>query len=150
LEYLLTFTKEYLAQVLLKSVKFEQDHISKIKVLRKKNKVIKKKKETLQRSCENLHAKINEVQNEKIILQNKFDDSYKSLLKFTKCQENLDELLGSQFVFLTKKALHIILIIRKDHIDTSLLKRHHKRIFNMGLAPKTVSLVTITKSHAIY
>ena len=47
LAYLLTFTKEYLAQGLLKYVKFEQYNISKIKALRKGNKVLKLENETL-------------------------------------------------------------------------------------------------------
>jgi len=44
LECLVTFTKEYLAQTLLK---FEKDFTSKTKALKKEN-------ETLQNSCENL------------------------------------------------------------------------------------------------
>ena len=47
MEYLLTFSKEYLAQGLLKRVKFKQDHTSKIKALINKNKVLKKENETL-------------------------------------------------------------------------------------------------------
>ena len=47
LEYFLSLSKEYLTQSLLKCVKFEQDHSSKIKALRKKNKVLKLENETL-------------------------------------------------------------------------------------------------------
>ena len=43
LEYLLTFLKEYLPQGLLTCVKFKQNHISKIKGLRKGTKFLKKK-----------------------------------------------------------------------------------------------------------
>jgi len=45
LEYLLTFSKKYLTQGLLKCVTFEQEHIFKIKALREENKVLKKKNE---------------------------------------------------------------------------------------------------------
>jgi len=40
---------------------------------------------------------------EKILLQNKYYDSYKSLLKLTKGSENVDKLLGSQCVFFNKE-----------------------------------------------
>jgi len=55
-EYLLTFSKECLAQGLLKCVKFKHDYISKIKALRKKNKILEFKNEILQKSYENLHT----------------------------------------------------------------------------------------------
>ena len=68
LEYLLTFTKVYLVQVLLKCVKYEQDHIFEIKALRKDYKFLKKKNDSLQRSCENIHTIINDLENKKNIL----------------------------------------------------------------------------------
>jgi len=76
-----TSTKEYLAQDLLKGVKFKQDHISEIKTLRKENNVLRRENETLQKSSKLLHIKINGLENEKTILQTKCDDSRKSLLK---------------------------------------------------------------------
>jgi len=51
---------------------------------------------------------------------------------------------------LTKKVLNLTMMTRKDHINTSLLKRHHKRTSKVGLAPKPINLITITKSHTIY
>jgi len=87
-------SKEYLAKCLLKCVKFEHNHISKIKALRKENIVLKFENEILQKSCEKLHIQINDLEEEKTILQNIFDNSHKSLLKPTKVQENLDKLLG--------------------------------------------------------
>ena len=46
-KYLLTSTRKYLAQGLLMCIKYEQDHISKIKAHKKENKFLKKKNENL-------------------------------------------------------------------------------------------------------
>jgi len=75
LEYLFTFSKAYLAQDLLKCVKFEQDHISKIKALRKKTQ-LKKENENFLKSCQNLSSKIKDLEHEKNVSQNKCDDSH--------------------------------------------------------------------------
>ena len=84
LDYLLTFTKGYLAHGLLKWIKFQQDHISKIKALRKEYKVLKKENKTLENSCESLYTKINDLESEKTTLQHICDDPHKSLLKRSK------------------------------------------------------------------
>ena len=44
LEYLFTFMKEYLAQELLKCVRYKQEYLSEIKALKKENKILKKRK----------------------------------------------------------------------------------------------------------
>ena len=61
--------------------------------------------ESLPRSYENMHIKVNDLENKKTVSQNKCDDSHKCLLKLTKAQENLDKLLGSQYMSFTKKGL---------------------------------------------
>ena len=66
---------------------------------------MKLKNEILKKYCANLHTQINDLEKEKIILENKFDDSHKSVFKLTKGQENLDKLLGLQCVSFTKEGL---------------------------------------------
>jgi len=144
LKYLLTISKEYLAQGLLKCVKFKQGHISKIKTLRKENKVLKNEND-LQKSYGNLHTQINSHENEKTILQNKYDDSRKSLLKFLRVKRIWINKLNFNMCPLTKKVLDSNQMIRKNHANTSLLKRPHKENSKVGLVPETIILATTTE-----
>ena len=55
----------------------------------------KKGKRYLQNSCESPRTMVKYLGIKNNDLQNKYDDSHRSLLKLTKRYENLDKLLGS-------------------------------------------------------
>ena len=92
----LEYSKNELAQALVNCIECKQKQLSKIKSLKKVIRDLSFEKEALQKSNDELHIKIDPLETEKQELQSKYEDFEKLVLRFSKGQENLDKLLGSQ------------------------------------------------------
>lgn len=102
---LLEYSKDELAQALIRCVQCEQEHLSKIKTFKKTIHNLLFEKEMLQRENDDLHLKIEHLEKEKQEVQSKCGAFEKLALKFTKGQDNLDKLLDSQRMFFNKEGI---------------------------------------------
>jgi len=100
---LLEYSKDELAQALIKCIQCEQDYLSKIKSLNKTISNLTFEKECLEKSKIEIHTRIETLEIEKKELQSKCEDLEKMVLKFSKGQDNLDKLLGSQRISFNKE-----------------------------------------------
>jgi len=91
----LEYFKEELAQALIECNQYEQEYLSKLKSLKKAIYNLSFEKEVLQKLNSELHTRIETLDEEKEELQFKCEGLQKSVLKFSKGQDNLDKLLGS-------------------------------------------------------
>jgi len=120
------YSKDELAQTLIKYILYEQDYLSKINFLKKTIRDLTLEKEHLEESNNAFHTKIETLEIENKELQSKCESLEKVVLRFSKGQDNLDKLLGSQKISLTQKLLDIILLTKRKHTKISLFKRHPK------------------------
>ena len=104
----------------------------------------------MQKSCENLHSQINDLQNEKIILQNKCDSSHKSLLKLAKGRKNVDKLLGSQCVFFNKEGLEFKSYDQKRSYKHLFIKEPSQKEFQSSPGSKNSNIDHNHQSSTIY
>jgi len=102
---LLEYSKDELAQALIKCIQYEQDYLSKIKSLKKIINNLSFKKECLEKSKDKAHIKIENLEIEKKELQSKCEDLEKMVLKFSKGQDKLDKLLESQRMSFNKEGI---------------------------------------------
>jgi len=101
----LEYSKKELAQALIKCIQCEQVYLSRIKSLKKTICNLIFEKECLEKSKIETHTEIVTLQTEKNELQSKCDDLQELVLKFSKGQDNLDKLLGSQRMSFNKEGI---------------------------------------------
>jgi len=120
------YSKDVLAQALIKCIQYEQGYLSKIKSLKKTISSLSFEKECLEKSKNEAHIKIETLEIEKKELQSNCEDLEKMVLKFSKGQGNLDKLLASQRMSFNKKVLDTDLLTKRKLTKTSLFKRYLK------------------------
>ena len=102
---LLEYSKDELAQALIRCIQCEQVYLSKIKTFKKTIHNLLSEKEVLKRENDDLHLKIEHLEKEKQDVQSKCGASEKLALKFTKGPDNLDKLLGLQRLSINKEGI---------------------------------------------
>ena len=102
---LLEYSNDELAQALIRCIQCEQEYLSKIKTFKKTIHNLLSEKEMLQKENDDLHLKIEHLEKEKQKIQSKCGAFEKLALKFTKGQDNLEKLLGSQRMSFNKEGI---------------------------------------------
>jgi len=101
--------------------------LSKKKSLKKTIRALFFEKEVLQKSNNKFHRRIETLEKEEIELRSKYGGLEKVVLKFSKRQDNLDKLLGSQRMSFNKEGIWYKPFDKTKHAKISLLKRHPKK-----------------------
>ena len=102
---LLEYSKDELAQALIRCIQCEEEYLSKIKTFKKTIHNLFSEKEVSQRENDDLYLKIEHLEKGKQEVQSKCGAFEKLALKFTKGQDNLDKLLGSQRMSFNKEGI---------------------------------------------
>ena len=100
--------------------------MSNIKFLKKTISNLTFEKECLEKSKIETHTRIETLQTEKRELQSKREDLQKLVLKFSKGQDNLDKLLGSQRMSFNKEGIGYNPFNKKKTYKNFIIKRHLK------------------------